>query len=161
MVANARYSSSALDWRINCYRRRVGTCSIYLHIILKMTDHKPVNKKPDGNITLAIVVGFIGLSLIFDIPVLIYIALAIGFISLLSTTIQGKIIFVWEKIAKVIGTINSYLLLSIIFFIFLTPIALLMKLLNNKDSLRLKKPTDSNFFVRDFKFKKEDLSNIW
>lgn len=126
-----------------------------------MTDQKPVNKKPDGNITLAIVVGFIGLSLIFDIPVLIYIALAIGFISLLSTTIQGKIIFVWEKIAKVIGTINSYLLLSIIFFIFLTPIALLMKLLNNKDSLRLKKPTDSNFFVRDFKFKKEDLSNIW
>ncbi len=126
-----------------------------------MTSEKPVNKKPDGNITLAIVVGFIGLSLIFDIPVLIYIALAIGFISLLSTTIQGKIIFVWEKIAKVIGTVNSYLLLSIIFFIFLTPIALLMKLLNNKDSLRLKKPTDSNFFARDFKFKKEDLSNIW
>lgn len=161
MVANARYSSLIINWRTNRYRRRVGTCSIYLHIILKMTDQKPVNKKPDGNITLAIVVGFIGLSLIFDIPVLIYIALAIGFISLLSTTIQGKIIFVWEKIAKVIGTINSYLLLSIIFFIFLTPIALLMKLLNNKDSLRLKKPTDSNFFVRDFKFKKEDLSNIW
>lgn len=126
-----------------------------------MTSEKPINKKPDGNVTLAIVVGFVALSLIFDIPVLTYIALAVGFGSLLSTTIQRSIIFVWEKIAKVIGTVNSYLLLSIIFFIFLTPIALLMKLLNNKDSLRLKKPTDSNFFVRDFKFKKEDLSNIW
>jgi hypothetical protein len=107
------------------------------------------------------VVGFVALSLIFEIPILTYLALAVGFGSLLSTTIQRSIIFVWEKIAKVIGTVNSYLLLSIIFFIFLTPIALLMKLLNNKDSLRLKKPTDSNFFERNFKFKKEDLVNIW
>lgn len=126
-----------------------------------MSNQTTVKKKPDGNITLAIVVGFVGLSLIFKIPVLTYIALAIGFGSLLSTTIQRGIIFVWEKIAKVIGTVNSYLLLSVIFFIFLTPIALLMKLLNNKDSLRLKKPTDSNFFERNLKFKKEDLSNIW
>ena len=121
----------------------------------------PINKKPDGNITLAIVVGFVALSLIFDFPILTYIALAVGFGSLLSTTVQRGIIFVWEKFAKVIGTVNSYLLLSIIFFIFLTPIALLMKLLNNKDGLRLKKPTESNYFERNFKFKKEDLSNIW
>ncbi|MFT6202606.1 MAG: hypothetical protein ACI9V1_000241 [Spirosomataceae bacterium] len=126
-----------------------------------MSNQNNLNKKPDGNVTLAIVVGFVALSLIFEIPILTYLALAVGFGSLLSTTIQRSIIFVWEKIAKVIGTVNSYLLLSIIFFIFLTPIALLMKLLNNKDSLRLKKPTDSNFFERNFKFKKEDLVNIW
>lgn len=126
-----------------------------------MSNQNNTTQKPDGNVTLAIVVGFVALSLIFRIPVLTYIALAVGFGSLLSTTIQRGIIFIWEKIAYVIGTVNSYLLLSIIFFIFLTPIALLMKLLNNKDNLRLKKPTDSNFFVRDFKFKKEDLSNIW
>lgn len=119
------------------------------------------NKKPDGNVTLAIVVGFVALSLIFDIPTLTYIALAVGFGSLLSTTIQKGIIFVWEKFAKVIGTVNSYLLLSVIFFIFLTPIALLMKLIKNKDDLRLKKPTETNFFERNVKFKKEDLSNIW
>jgi cellulose synthase/poly-beta-1,6-N-acetylglucosamine synthase-like glycosyltransferase len=126
-----------------------------------MSNQNNLNKKPDGNVTLAIVVGFVALSLIFEIPILTYLALAVGFGSLLSTTIQRSIIFVWEKIAKVIGTVNSYLLLSIIFFIFLTPIALLMKLLNNKDSLRLKKPKDSNFFERNFKFKKEDLVNIW
>ncbi|MFB0945848.1 MAG: hypothetical protein QMB24_06855 [Spirosomataceae bacterium] len=126
-----------------------------------MSNQNNLNKKPDGNVTLAIVVGFVALSLIFEIPILTYLALAVGFGLLLSTTIQRSIIFVWEKIAKVIGTVNSYLLLSIIFFIFLTPIALLMKLLNNKDSLRLKKPTDSNFFERNFKFKKEDLVNIW
>lgn len=119
------------------------------------------NTKPDGNITLAIVVGFLALSLIFGWPILTYIALAVGFISLLSTTAQRGIIFVWEKFAKIIGTVNSYLLLSIIFFVFLTPIALLMKLITNKDGLRLKKPSDTNFFERNFKFKKEDLSNIW
>lgn len=119
------------------------------------------NKKPDGNITLAIVVGFVALSLIFGFPVLIYVALAIGFLSLLSTTIQRGIIFVWEKIARLLGTVNSYLLLSIIFFIFLTPIAWLMKLFANKDHLRLKKPVDSNFFERKHTFKKADLSNIW
>lgn len=119
------------------------------------------NTKPDGNITLAIVVGFLALSLIFNWPILIYVALAVGFISLLSTTAQRGIIFVWEKFAKVLGMINSYILLSVIFFIFLTPIALLMKVLANKDGLRLKKPADTNFFERNFKFKKEDLSNIW
>jgi hypothetical protein len=126
-----------------------------------MSNQANVNKKPDGNVTLAIVVGFVALSLIFEVPILTYIALAVGFGSLLSTTIQRSIIFVWEKFAKVIGTVNSYLLLSIIFFIFLTPIALLMKVFDNKDSLRLKKPTESNFFERNFKFKKEDLTNIW
>jgi hypothetical protein len=126
-----------------------------------MSNQTNVNKKPDGNVTLAIVVGFVALSLIFEVPILTYIALAIGFGSLLSTTIQRSIIFVWEKFAKVIGTVNSYLLLSIIFFIFLTPIALLMKVFDNKDSLRLKKPTKSNFFERNSKFKKEDLANIW
>jgi hypothetical protein len=125
-----------------------------------MSNQANVNKKPDGNVTLAIVVGFVALSLIFEVPILTYIALAVGFGSLLSTTIQRSIIFVWEKFAKVIGTVNSYLLLSIIFFIFLTPIALLMKVFDNKDSLRLKKPTESNFFERNFKFKKEDLTNI-
>lgn len=119
------------------------------------------NSKPDGNVTLAIVVGFVALSLIFKLPVLTYIALVIGFGSLLSTAIQRGIIFVWEKFAKVIGTVNSYLLLSIIFFIFLTPIALLMKVFKGKDDLRLKKPTETNYFERNFKFKKEDLTNIW
>ncbi len=119
------------------------------------------NTKPDGNITLAIVSGFVALSLIFDLPILTYIALAVGFGSLLSGTVQRGIIFVWEKFAKVLGTVNSYLLLSIIFFVFLTPLALLMKLFNNKDGLRLKKPTETNFFERNFKFKKEDMSNIW
>lgn len=119
------------------------------------------NTKSDGNITLAIVSGFVALSLIFDLPILTYIALVIGFGSLLSGTIQRGIIFVWEKFAKVLGTVNSYLLLSIIFFIFLTPLALLMKLFNKKDELRLKKPTETNFFERNFKFKKEDMSNIW
>jgi hypothetical protein len=126
-----------------------------------MSNQTNINKKPDGNVTLAIVVGFVALSLIFEIPILTYIALAVGFGSLLSITIQRSIIFVWEKFAVVIGTVNSYLLLSIIFFIFLTPIALLMKVFNNKDNLRLKKPTESNFFERNFKFKKEDLANIW
>jgi len=52
--------------------------------------------------------------------------------------------------------------LTIIFFVFLTPIALLMRLVKKADNLKLKPQTgDSVYDTRNHTYVAKDLSNIW
>lgn len=110
---------------------------------------------------LAIVVGLGVLSLIFKIDWLLYIGLILGGLALLSSFFEEKIAWGWSKIGQALGYINGNILLSIIFFIFLTPIALVMKYLAKKDNLQLKKPTNTAYYTRNYQFQKTDLDNIW
>lgn len=110
---------------------------------------------------LAIVVGLLAISFIFKIPVLVKIGLAIGLLSLISSFFEEKIAWAWSKIGLALGYINGNILLSIIFFIILTPIALVMRFLAGKDNLLLKKPKDSVFTIRNYKYEAKDLENVW
>lgn len=63
----------------------------------------------------------------------------------------------WMMIAKALGYINSRILLSVIFFVFLTPIAVLMRLLG-KNSFLLSPTHKTSFFViRNHVYSKADL----
>lgn len=110
---------------------------------------------------LAIVVGLLAISFIFKIPILIKIGLGIGVLSLISSFIEEKIAWIWSKIGLALGFINGNILLSIIFFIILTPIALVMRYLAGKDNLVLKKPKGSVFVTRNQKYVAKDLENVW
>ncbi|SOE21962.1 hypothetical protein SAMN06298216_2412 [Spirosomataceae bacterium TFI 002] len=110
---------------------------------------------------LSIVVGFIVLYWIFDKEWLFYIASVVGVLGLLSTTFAKYIEIGWLKIAEVMGRINATILLSLIFFIFLTPIALLMKIIKGGDQLKLKKQSDSVFVDRNHTYTAKDMTNIW
>lgn len=110
---------------------------------------------------LAIVVGLLAISFIFKIPILAKIGLGIGLLSLLSSFFEEKMAWVWGKIGMALGYINGNILLSIIFFIILTPIALVMRYLAGKDNLLLKKPKDTVFTIRNQKYKAKDLENVW
>lgn len=110
---------------------------------------------------LAIMVGFMVFYFIFKIDVLLYISFGIGFIALFWGWLAEKIAWVWLKFAGFLGVINGKILLSIVFFIFLTPIAFLNKLFS-KNMLQLKKEDQNSVFVeRNLKYKKEDLENIF
>ncbi len=118
-------------------------------------------KQNNSKVLLAIVVGLGVLSLFFKINWLLYIGLGLGALALLSTFMEEKIAFLWQKLGLALGFINGNILLSIIFFIVLTPVALIMKYLAGKDNLQLKKPKDSAYYTRNYKFQKGDLDNIW
>ena len=116
---------------------------------------------------LVIVTGFLGLHfilkarLILTSDVLLYVALSVGAISVLSSYIAEKIVWVWDKIALVLGTVNSKILLSTIFYLFLVPVALLSRLFK-KDPLVLKrKPKGSYYKERNHPYKKEDLEQVF
>jgi len=66
---------------------------------------------------------------------------------------------VWANFGWVLGRINGHILLT--FFIFLTPVAFLMRILKNGDALKLKKQDAKTVYVtRDHTYTQFDLANI-
>jgi hypothetical protein len=110
---------------------------------------------------LVIVTGLLALAWIFDIPMLGKVALGTGVISIFIPAGAQAIEWLWLKLAMALGWINSRILLSIIYFVFLLPIAWLSRLFT-KDPLALKKNKRSSLFItRDHLYTGKDLENIW
>ncbi len=95
-----------------------------------------------------------------SIDALLYAALGIGFFSLLIPKVGQGIVWVWYKIAEILGWINSRILLSLLYFLFLTPLSFLYRLFK-KNSLDLKAPEKSIYEERNYTYKAEDLDNPW
>jgi hypothetical protein len=89
-----------------------------------------------------------------------YIAFGVGLLSLISTAARNGILFLWGKIAQVLGWINTRVLLSAVFYLFLFPIAIISRLFS-KNMLQLKKQQGSVFIERNHQYTKEDLENTW
>lgn len=111
---------------------------------------------------LVITVGFLGLWFLTNKQhiTLLYISLGVGVLSLLSSTIQDSILWVWDKIALVLGWINTRIILSLVFFVFLFPVAMLTRL-KMRNLLQLKKTTQSVYKTRNHTYTSEDLENTW
>jgi polyferredoxin len=114
---------------------------------------------------LVITVGMLVLYIIFRrkdwANYLLYTSLAMGLIGVFSNFLSEKVAWVWGKIAHIMGTFNSYVLLSIIFFVFLTPVAFLFKL-TRKDSLKLKAQKNGTVYEeRNHLYVAKDLENVW
>ena len=109
---------------------------------------------------LVIVVGLLIIALIFKWQVLIYIVAILGLIFLLIPFLGHWIVVGWFKLAEGLGWVNSRILLTLIFFLLLLPIALFYRLFS-KDPLRLKNKYDSMFIDRNHKFESKDLLNPW
>ena len=71
------------------------------------------------------------------------------------------IAWLWWKLAEGLGWINSRILLSVVFFLFLTPIALLRRLVGKSGIQRKQYKTESYFDVREHTFTAKDLQNGW
>ncbi|WP_232073943.1 SxtJ family membrane protein [Spirosoma aureum] len=112
---------------------------------------------------LAISTGFLALYFFFGHKAwLLYISLSVGALTLLIPALARWISFGWFKLAEGLGYVNSRILLSIVFFIFLLPIALLYRLANrNPLSLRNGRQTGSLFVERNHTYAPKDMDNIW
>lgn len=110
---------------------------------------------------LVIVTGLLAIGWIFDVPVLGKIALVTGLVSIFSPPAAKALEWIWLRLAVALGWINSRILLSIIYFVFLMPIAWLSRLFT-KDPLSLKRSARTSLYVtRDHLYTGKDLENIW
>ena len=97
-----------------------------------------------------------------DVRELLYAAIGVGLISLLSSWIALKISWLWMKLAEGMGWIMSKVILTIVFYIFLFPIAMLQRVFTKNDSLKLKKSSGDSYFVeRNHTYEAKDLENTW
>lgn len=110
---------------------------------------------------LVIVTGLVAIAWIFEIAWLWKTAVILGAVSIFIPAAAKAIEWAWLKIAMGLGWVNSRILLSILYFVFLLPIAWLSRLFT-KDPLALRKDKrDSLFVTRDHVYTSKDLENIW
>jgi len=127
-----------------------------------------VQKQDRYKTILVIVTGFLVIAWVLfakeytrAAEVLAKIAIGIALVSIFIPLAAKGIEWIWLKFAHILGWINSKILLGLIFFIFLLPIAWLSRLFT-KDPLRLKgRQLKTMYSDRNHLYIKEDLENIW
>ena len=92
---------------------------------------------------LVITVGMLIVYLITKWKAAIYISVIVGLAGVFSTYLAKKIDFVWLKLTWLLSQIVPNILLSIVFYLFLTPIALFSRLFNSKNKVVIKNSKES------------------
>lgn len=112
---------------------------------------------------LVIVTGLVIFSFIFKSAAvyLLYAAGIVGVLSIFIPVVGDFIVKIWFKIAEGLGWFNSRVILSIMFFVFLWPIAMLYRLFN-KNPMGIKRPDGNSVYIeRNHTYDKKDMENIW
>jgi len=110
---------------------------------------------------LVIVTGLVILHFIFKSPYFLYAAGAVGAVSIAVPVAGNFIVKIWYKIAEGLGWVNSRVILSVLFFVFLWPIATLYRLAT-KNPMGINRPDgNSVYHERNHTYTPKDLENIW
>lgn len=110
---------------------------------------------------LAIAIGMTLFFLITKRFEFLYVGFGLGVLGMASPFAAKYIYLGWTGIAKVMGFINSHIILGVIFFFILTPLALLRRL-GKKDLLQLRKKEAGSYYItRDHKYTGKDLEHPW
>ncbi len=105
----------------------------------------------------------IACAMIFKAQAFAYVALGLLLVGLFLRWPAVKLAGAWLGFSAVLGAINSKILLTLVYYLVLTPIALLYRL-THRDPLSLKRAADSgrsHWIVRDHQFGPRDLERPW
>ena len=110
---------------------------------------------------LTISTGFLVVFIITKLNWVLLISLFIGLVGMFSTYLSEQIEFLWNKLAWLLGLIVPNILLSVIFYLFLFPIALLSRVFGKKDPFILRNKTNSIFVTTNKTFDKKSFEQPW
>lgn len=118
--------------------------------------------KPDTSKStiLVICMGFLVVYLALHWKWALYTSLGVGVLAIASSYISQKIEWGWMKLSHILGFIVPNILLSIVFFIFLFPIALISKLFH-KDTLMLSNKYKSYYLDINKEMDKASFEKPW
>jgi hypothetical protein len=94
---------------------------------------------------LIIVLGLIVWSLVEHSIYFSYAALVIGFLAAFSQAIANGIHFIWMKFAKLLSYIMPTIIFSVLFYLVLSPMALLQRFLKRNRTIVLSNHSKSTF----------------
>ncbi|HOJ70302.1 MAG TPA: SxtJ family membrane protein [Syntrophorhabdaceae bacterium] len=105
----------------------------------------------------------VAIGLFFKIKSLLYVALCLLFIGIFLKAISIRIAKAWLRFSSILGGISTRVVLTIIYFIFLTPIAFVYRL-SHGDFLTLKRKDSKgvNYWEeRNYEYSPKDFENPW
>jgi hypothetical protein len=106
-----------------------------------------------------VLLGLSFLAYLFGSIVLLIIVLFLFLGVLLSERAIDFILFLWQKLANVLGYINTRIILFVFYFFVITPYSFLMKLFSSNKIMQ--KGVDSQFKNTVHLYKKSDFDNMW
>ncbi|HPR32099.1 MAG TPA: SxtJ family membrane protein [Prolixibacteraceae bacterium] len=109
---------------------------------------------------LVIATGFLVFYILREKEWMLYVSMAIGITGIFFRPLANLLARVWYKLGDWFGWVVSKVVLSLLFFLFLVPLALLYRMFHH-DSLRLKKRPESMWLERNHVYTASDLTNIW
>jgi polyferredoxin len=160
MVACPHDNNITYFWGINRINGQYGGRPVRLYSVLTMDgDKQGQSLRVVGVVVLALFI----FGLILEWDVLFYFGTALLGIALLSSSAADILADLWMKFARIIGTFNSKILLGIIFYGFLTPIAVCYRLIQGTSIQEINRDeSGGTYFVeRSKRFSKDDFENPW
>ncbi len=121
---------------------------------------KKNNQSPLKTI-LVISMGFLFIYFILNWQPALLIAFGIGVLGLLSPFLAQKLEWFWLKLAYVLSLILPNILLSVVFFCVLTPVAIVSKIFGKKDPLKMLNTSSSVYRESNKVFDKQSFENPW
>ena len=119
------------------------------------------NNETPYKIVLLLTAAALCLYFIKKWDVLLYSAATLSIASLLSHRFAKSIDYIWRKIAWLLSLVLPKLLLTFVFYLVLTPLALLSRLNKKSDPLQLKKVEGTVFREVEIEFEKKDFEKPW
>lgn len=110
---------------------------------------------------LTITIGFLVLYLIWHHEWMLKTAVIVGLSGVLSSYLSEKMDWLWMQLTKVLAMIMPNVLLTVVFYVFLFPFALLSRIFGSADALRLKNKGDSVYRVSEKKYTPQSMEHPW
>lgn len=118
-------------------------------------------RKTSLEVICVLAVAFSAAGLYFNSRTLSLVSLALMLIGVLFQKLTLLISKAWLKFSSVLGTVNTRIILTVIFYLFLTPIAFLFRLCND-DSMKIAKNNQASLWdKREHTYTGEDLEKLW
>lgn len=121
---------------------------------------RPTEKQVRESV-LVIAIGFAVLYFLAHKPWMAFVALIVASAGLFIPVLAEWITIAWLKLAHLLGWINGRILLSVIFFLVLTPIALLRRAMKRDPMRTMDREAASHWTVRDHTYAPADIEKPW
>jgi hypothetical protein len=109
---------------------------------------------------LVMVVGFLAIAWFLELAWLRDGALALGLLFLLLPPLGNAIVWAWYRLAFLMSLVVNPVVLGAVYWVFITPIALLFRLVGN-DPLQKKRAGDTTYSTREKTYSPRDLKYPW
>lgn len=148
MVAAAHHHSIVDPGNFDSFCRGFSNRAVYLYNFLKL-----MNRNNSLEVILAITGGLIIFYLIWDVKILLFVAIILLTIGLLSPYVTQKIAWAWYGLSKVLAFFSNFILLTLVFYLLLTPLAIIRKIITGKKTT----VKESYFISRNHVYSKENF----